>query len=79
MKTITLTIKENTLRRIDAIVGRTGRFGANRSQFIRDAICNQLARIEKEEEEKREREIFKRSRSKLRRQALVLIKEQTKR
>ena len=78
MKTVAITIEEDTLRRIDEAAARTGRPSTNRSQFIRDAIKDYLARIEKESEEEREREIFKRNRSKLHRQALALIKEQTK-
>ena len=78
MKTIAITIEEDVLRRIDEIAGHKGQSGANRSRFIRDAIKDYLARIEKESEEEREREIFKRNRSKLHRQALALIKEQTK-
>ena len=78
MKTIAITIEEDTLRRIDALRGQKGQHGKNRSQFIRSAIKDHLARIEKHSEEEREREIFRRNRRKLHRQALALIKEQAK-
>jgi hypothetical protein len=46
--------------------------------FIREAIKDHLSRIEKAAEEAREHDIFKRNRRKLHRQAMALIKEQTK-
>jgi metal-responsive CopG/Arc/MetJ family transcriptional regulator len=75
MKTIAITIEEHTLKRIDEVAVQRGKSGPNRSQFIREAIKERLARIEKHNEEEREREIFKRNRRKLHRQALALIKE----
>jgi metal-responsive CopG/Arc/MetJ family transcriptional regulator len=79
MKTIAITIEEDTLKRIDVVVAHEGQARANRSQFIRDAIKDYLTRTEKEKEEEREREIIKRNRSKLHRQAVALIKEQARR
>src|SRR5262245_21234278 len=79
MKTIAITIEEDTLKRIDVVAAQKGQAGKNRSQFIRDAIKDCLARIEKEKEEDREREIIRRNRSKLHRQAVALIKEQARR
>ena len=78
MKNIGITIEQDTLKRIDELTGHKSKFGANRSKFIRDAIKEHLARIEKKAEEEREREIIKRHRSRLRREALALIKEQAK-
>jgi Arc/MetJ-type ribon-helix-helix transcriptional regulator len=77
MKTIAITIDEDMLDRIDAIAGKRGAT-INRSRFIRNAIADHLTRIEKAGEEEREREIFKRNRQKLHRQAVALIKDQTK-
>ena len=79
MKTIAITIGEDMLNRIDTVAVRTGQPTANRSRFIREAIGDHLARIEKACEEEREREILKRNRRKLHQQALALIKEQAKR
>jgi metal-responsive CopG/Arc/MetJ family transcriptional regulator len=76
MKTIAITIEEDMLKRIDAIAET--RESANRSQFIREAIRDHLARVEKRAEEERERSIFRRHRLKLRQQAVALIKEQGK-
>ena len=78
MKTIAITIGEDMLQRIDEITGDNRQAAGNRSQFIREAIKEHIARIQKIAEEEREREIFKRNRSKLHREALALIKEQAK-
>jgi metal-responsive CopG/Arc/MetJ family transcriptional regulator len=78
MKTIAITIEEDTLLRIDKVATGKGRTVVNRSKFIRDAIKDHLARIEKLTEEEREREIFQRHRKKLHKEALALIKEQAK-
>ena len=77
MKTIAITIDDDTLRRIDEITEGSSSAG-NRSQFIREAVRDRLRRIERLSEEKREKEIFRRNRKRLQRQALALIKEQAK-
>jgi Arc/MetJ-type ribon-helix-helix transcriptional regulator len=77
MKTIAITIEEDILHRIDELASK-GRYAGNRSQFIRDAVRGHLASIERINEEEREREIFKRNRSRLHQQVLALIKEQAK-
>ena len=76
MKTIAITIGEDMLRRIDAISRAKSEAGTNRSQFIREAIKAHVAMIEKVREEERERQILKRHRNRLHRQAMALIKEQ---
>jgi len=68
---------ENDLRRIDAVAKKSGA-PANRSRFIRKAVQDYLSRVEKETEEEREREIFRRNRRRLHKQALALVKEQAK-
>jgi len=50
----------------------------NRSKIIRAAIAEYLARVEREAEEEREREIFRRHRATLRQQAAALVKEQAR-
>src|SRR5881409_1783418 len=77
MKTIAITMDEDDLNRIDKVTASTEGV-KNRSQFIRQAVRDYLARIEKAAEEEREREIFRRNRHRLHQQALALIKEQAK-
>lgn len=78
MKTIAITIDEDILRRIDDVAAGQGKLAVNRSKFIREAVKDHLARIERASEEEREREIFRRNRSRLHKQAVALIKEQGK-
>ena len=78
MKTIAITIEEDILQRIDQAVGKAKGAPVNRSQFIREAVRDYLARMEKTVEEEREREIFRRNRRRLHQQAVALIKEQAK-
>jgi len=78
MKTIAITMEEDDLKRIDKVAGSRTGTPMNRSQFIREAVRDYLARIEKTAEEEREREIFSRNRHRLHQQALALIKEQAK-
>ena len=73
MKTIAISVDEDMLRRIDGLGT-----GVNRSQLIRKAVQEYLAHLERVAEEEREREIFKRHRRKLERQAIALVKEQAK-
>jgi metal-responsive CopG/Arc/MetJ family transcriptional regulator len=78
MKTIAITMEEGDVRRIDEAAGKRAGGPVNRSEFIRDAVRDYLSRMEKAEEEEREREIFRRNRRRLHQQALALIKEQAK-
>jgi metal-responsive CopG/Arc/MetJ family transcriptional regulator len=77
MKTIAITIDEAMLAGVDKLAGHH-RDTPNRSKVIRAAIAEYLARVEREAEEEREREIFRRHRGKLRQQAAALVKEQAK-
>jgi metal-responsive CopG/Arc/MetJ family transcriptional regulator len=80
MKTIAITIEEDMLKRIDTVAAGSGRgqSAVSRSKFIREAIRHHLTHLERESEEARERQILKRHKGKLRRQAVALIKEQAK-
>jgi len=78
MKTIVITIEEDVLQRIDRAAATTQGTPMNRSQFIRQAVRDYLVRIERIAEEDRETDIFRRNRTRLRRQAVALIKEQAK-
>ena len=77
MKTIAITIEEDILQRICAAHKAKGT-PINRSQFIREAVRDYLARMEKTVEEEREGEIFRRHKRRLHQQAAALIKEQAK-
>ena len=77
MKTIAITIEEDTLSWIDRLAAKaTG--SANRSQVIRQAVREYLHRVERMAEEDRERKIFRKHSSKLAKQATALVREQAK-
>jgi Arc/MetJ-type ribon-helix-helix transcriptional regulator len=78
MKTIAVTIDEPTLHRIDRLMAKDNGVWKSRSEVVRQAVQQFVARLERVAEEDREREIFRRHRSRLNRQAAALIKEQAK-
>ena len=78
MKTIAITIEEDMLDRIDRVVASLGDNSRNRSRVIREAVEEYLLRVERSAEEEREKEIFKKHRNRLARQAAALVKEQAK-
>jgi metal-responsive CopG/Arc/MetJ family transcriptional regulator len=78
MKTIAVTIDEPTLQHIDRLVAVEDVPWKNRSEIIRQAVREFVARLERKAEEEREREIFRRHRARLNRQATALVKEQAK-
>jgi metal-responsive CopG/Arc/MetJ family transcriptional regulator len=78
MKTIAITIDEDMLRRIDRLVTKGEATVKNRSQVIRQAVREYVARLERLAEEEREREVFRRHRQLLERQARALVEEQAK-
>jgi metal-responsive CopG/Arc/MetJ family transcriptional regulator len=78
MKTIAITIDEDMLQRIDRLVARGEATVKNRSQVIRQAVREYVARLERLAEEEREREVFRRHRQLLERQARALVEEQAK-
>ena len=75
MKTIAITIEEPTLKRVDRLLVPGGHW-RNRSEIIRQAINEFITQVELEIEETREREIFRRNRSRLNRQIAAMVKEQ---
>jgi len=77
MKTIAITIDDDILDRIDHLMERLPE-RTNRSKIIREAVREYLVRVERTREEEREREIFRKNRKLLERQAEVLVKEQAK-
>ncbi len=78
MRSIAITIDEPTLERIDQLRTRESAPWKSRSEIIRQAAWEFVARLERKAQEEREREIFHRHRSRLNRQAAALVKEQAK-
>jgi len=78
MKTIAITIDDQTLGLVDQALKQSSVPGKNRSQVIRQAVQEYLANVQRKAELQKEREIFHRNRGLLKRQALALIKEQAK-
>jgi metal-responsive CopG/Arc/MetJ family transcriptional regulator len=76
MKTIAITIDEPTLQQLDHLVAHNLTTARNRSQIIRQAIKDFVSRQERLTEEEREREIFRRQRRLIAKQAAALVKEQ---
>ena len=78
MKTIAITIDEHMLQRLDLLVAHNGTAARNRSQIIRQAVADFDTRQERVTEEEREREIFRRHRQRIAKQANALVAEQAK-
>ena len=77
MKTIAITIDEDTLRRVDRLAPRRGSAG-NRSRLIRQAVHEYVTRVERQLAEEQESVILRRHRAGLGRQTKALIAEQAK-
>jgi metal-responsive CopG/Arc/MetJ family transcriptional regulator len=85
MKTIAISIDEATLGALDRLVqghikpgsqrGARAR-GCSRSLLVRRALAEFIANRERAEREDKERDIFAKHRSKLRREAKALLAEQ---
>jgi metal-responsive CopG/Arc/MetJ family transcriptional regulator len=78
MKTIAITIDEATLGRVDRLVSGGDPRSRNRSRIIREAVQDYLSRMERANEEERERAIYRKHRARIARQATVLVREQAK-
>ena len=78
MKTIAITMEETALQQIDRIAKRGGKKRANRSEVIRRAVEEYIARLERQAREERDEEIIRRNYRKLNRQAAALIRQQAK-
>jgi len=78
MKTIAITMDEGTLERVDRLVALGGPASQNRSQLIRQAVHDYVARIERLADDEREGAIVRRHRGRLARQASALVREQAK-
>lgn len=76
MKTIAITIDDASLKRLDHLVASQESAWRSRSELVRQALRDFLDCIEREREEKRETEVFRLHRDRLRRQAAALVKDQ---
>jgi len=77
MKTIAISIDDDTLERVDRLTTKTP--GAkNRSQVIRQAVREYVQRAEQTAEDEREARIVRQHRGRLSRQARTLVREQAK-
>jgi metal-responsive CopG/Arc/MetJ family transcriptional regulator len=77
MKTITISIDESTLDALDRLV-RKGRVRGKRSELVREALVEFLARREDQEQGAVERVAIAKHRSLLARQTKAMISEQAK-
>jgi Arc/MetJ-type ribon-helix-helix transcriptional regulator len=78
MKTIAISIEDETLDRMDRLTATKDRRFRNRSKMIQEAMREYLTRVERLEEETREREILQKHRVRLAREADALVREQAK-
>lgn len=76
MKTIAITIEDETLERVDRLAASSG--STNRSKIIRLAVDEYLTRLERAAREARERESLRRHAKRLARETAALVKEQAK-
>lgn len=77
MKTIAISIDEGTLEKVDRLVAQSDSL-RNRSSAIRLAIREFAERELQRHVEEREREILRKNRGLLARQARVLVREQAR-
>lgn len=78
MKTIAITIDEETLGHVDRLVGRGGPASRSRSQLIRQAVHDYVSRLERLADDEREAAIVRRHRGRLARQVSALVREQAR-
>ena len=75
MKTIAVTIDEETLERVDELALIPGRY-SSRSALVRDALAGYVAREQRLLEEDRERRIIRRHKETLGEELAALVAEQ---
>ena len=83
MKTIAISIDETSLAALDRLAqaaahGRGRKKGANRSEVVRRAVREFIARRQRHEREERDRQILGAHRDRIERQAAALVAEQAK-
>ena len=77
MKTIAITIDDETLARIDELTASSNRFGS-RSALVRDALAGYVARERRIVEEERERQVIRKHKQSLNEQLEALVDEQAR-
>jgi len=77
MKNMSITIDEDTLRLLDSLI-RTASPARSRSAVVRTAIRELVERESRHQVENRERQILRKHRKELARQAQALIEEQAR-
>ena len=77
MKTIAISIDESTLVALDRLAGK-GRARRKRSELVREALAEFLARREEQEQEAIERAAIAKHRALLARQAKSMVAEQAR-
>jgi metal-responsive CopG/Arc/MetJ family transcriptional regulator len=78
VKTIAITIENETLSRIDRLARQGPQPSRNRSRLIREAVREYLARLEREAEDERETGIIRRHRARLAGQAAAAVRAQAR-
>jgi len=78
MKTIAISIDEAALERVDRLAAGNGDKRQNRSEVIRRAVEEYIARLERQAREERDNQIIGRRHKKFNRQAAALIREQAR-
>ena len=73
MKTISITVDEAILNRLDRLAARVGQ---DRSSLIREAMKDYACKKERQGAEAHERDIFTKNRSRLEKQLRALVAEQ---
>ena len=76
MKTIAITIDDETFERLERLGAREGQKGKNRSRLIREAVKDYIMRLDQEAEAVREAAIVRRHRVRLAHQAAAAVKTQ---
>jgi metal-responsive CopG/Arc/MetJ family transcriptional regulator len=76
MKTIAITIDDETLQRLER--ASQGRGSRNRSKLVREAVQDYLARLEATADDEREALVLRRRRARLARQAEAAVKAQAR-
>ena len=77
MKTIAITIDEGTLKSVDELIAHSEHL-RNRSAVVRTAVQEFAKRERQRQTEEREREILRKHRRRLSRQARALVAEQAR-
>lgn len=78
MKTIAITMDEETLRRVDHLLRNGLSRWRSRSEAVREAVRDFVTRLERAAAEERERAVVDRHAALLHRQAKALLREQAK-